>query len=112
MTEVQMLLHDHPLARRHGKPVHGVWFSGGGVLPKPAGIPAFEARAAAGRDGDVLRGLARVAQGVAGPVGPLTELRQSRERLVVALPRVESPADLADLARDFLAPALDGFDLG
>lgn len=107
LTEAQMLLHDHALARRDGRPVNGVWFSGGGVLPKSAGVPMFDARAAAGRHGDVLRGLAHLAQCVAGPVAPLSEVPRSPERLVIALPPVETPAELAGVARDFLVPALD-----
>ena len=110
LTEAQMLLHDHPLARRDGLPVHGVWFSGGGVLPGPEGIAAFEARAPGGRHGDVLRGLARVARCTAGhPVASLPEAvaASSHDRLAIALPPVDSVAELARIARDFLLPAID-----
>ncbi|SFW19540.1 phosphoglycerate mutase [Nitrosovibrio sp. Nv17] len=40
LNEIQMLLHDHPLNQsreRRGEPaVNGVWFWGGGTLPRPA----------------------------------------------------------------------------
>ncbi len=63
LTEAQMLLHEHALgARAH--PVNGLWFSGGGVLPRPADAGStrggMRVAAVPGRDGDVARGLARL----------------------------------------------------
>lgn len=109
LTEAQMLLHDHPLARREGTPVHGLWFSGGGALIERAPIAAFDARAAEGRYGDVLRGLAQVARRVAAPVAPLADVlaKRTTDSVVVALAPIESAGDLEPLACDFLEPALD-----
>jgi hypothetical protein len=114
LTEAQMLLHDHALAQRAAAPVNALWFSGGGVLPHAVSIPAFEAYAAAGRHGDVARGLARVTGRTARPLVPLPEAlaRRSNGRIVCALSALDSVEDLAMLARDFAAPAVDALYRG
>jgi hypothetical protein len=114
LTEAQMLLHDHALAQRPVAPVNALWFSGGGVLPHAVSIPDFEAYAAAGRHGDVARGLARVTGRTARPLVPLPEAlaRRSNGRIVCALSALDSVEDLAMLARDFAAPAVDALYRG
>jgi len=69
LNEAQMLLHEHALgARAH--PVNGLWFSSGGALADPSARSASRGRsskapphvwAAPGREGDVARGIARLA---------------------------------------------------
>lgn len=114
LTETQMLLHEHPLARRDGLPVTGVWFSGGGALPRGGAVPAFDAYAAEGRFGDLLRGLASLAQRPARPITPLPRAlaAQSTDRIAIALPPIESGADLSAAMRDFVAPALHALRRG
>jgi hypothetical protein len=66
-TEVQMLLHEHPLATRSGAPVNALWFSAAGALPP--GAPADRVlHATADRAGDVLRGLAASSGAAARPL--------------------------------------------
>jgi len=96
LTEAQMLLHEHPLgARAH--PVNGLWFSGGG-MPRPRsagdgrpGQGRTAVAAAPGRDGDVARGLARLAGretlAYAGIAAALAAAGAA-SRLVVVLPRI------------------------
>jgi hypothetical protein len=96
LTEAQMLLHEHPLGAR-ARPVHGLWFSGGG-MPRPrvtrderpdGGRTAIAA--AASRDGDVARGLARLAGREAlayADVPAAIAAAGAAARLVVVLPRI------------------------
>ncbi|HRD65274.1 MAG TPA: hypothetical protein PKY50_03885 [Candidatus Competibacter sp.] len=68
LTEVQMLLHTHPINRarenRNQPLLNGVWFWGGGVCPTSARSPATTLYA-----GDPLtRGLARLANAAVAPV--------------------------------------------
>jgi hypothetical protein len=97
LTEAQMLLHEHALgARTH--PVHGLWFSGGGMLNGPAanrGVSRSDGGqirvcAGAGRDGDVARGIARLAGSdvLAGTsVAAAIATAGDASRLVFVLPR-------------------------
>ena len=112
VTESQMLLHEHPLAART-RPVTSLWISGGGVLPARRSAPDLRAYAPAGRDGDLLRGIARVLGGEARAV-PAT-LREGfdvshGEDLTIALARIAQPRELASFRVDFLAPALDALE--
>lgn len=114
LTEVQMLLHEHALALRPDHPVNALWFAGGGSLPEAARIPSVHAVAAAGRNGDLLRGVARM-QGD-DPAVPLTFEAvvgdSRRATIAVALPRIGSLDAWSRVARDFLTPALDALDRG
>lgn len=100
LNEAQMLLHGHPLgAREH--PVNGLWFSGGGVIRRQApGAAAAGTRffATEGRDGDVARGLARLARrdapGCPG-VADAIAAAEGAARLVIVLPRVADGVDVA-----------------
>lgn len=66
-NEIQMLLHEHPInadRQAQGKvPATGVWFWGGGTLPGVGSLPAVATTAAAGRIGDLARGIARRGRG-------------------------------------------------
>lgn len=114
LTETQMLLHDHPLASRSGQPVNGVWFSGGGGLPRSRAIPAFDALAAEGRAGDLLRGMAAMSRRSARPIVPLREAIDActSDRIALALPPLRSAAELELVTRDFVAQALDALRRG
>jgi hypothetical protein len=114
LTEAQMLLHEHTLAARADRPVNALWFSGGGMLPDISSLPSVHASAAPGRDGDLLRGIARVRGDDAALPGPLDAALKdtNREALILALAPVDSSAALARAARDFLAPALDALEHG
>ena len=109
LTEAQMLLHEHPLAERADRPVNGLWFSGGGVLPDVARTPQVGAVAAPGRNGDLLRGIARAQGGAAASPATLGEALAGPERdsIAIVLAPVDSPGALERTSRDFLAPALD-----
>lgn len=114
LTEAQMLLHEHALASRAGRPVNALWFSGGGVLPDRARIPSIHARAGPGRSGDLLRGIARVHGDDAAIAAKFDEAIDdtNREVIVVALARVNGPDALAHASHDFLGPALDALERG
>jgi hypothetical protein len=66
-NEIGMLLHEHPVnagRQASGRPdVTGIWFWGGGRLSDVVGLPATTVRAAAGRVGDLARGVALHAGG-------------------------------------------------
>ena len=113
VTETQMLLHEHPLAART-RPVTSLWISGGGVLPARRGAPNLRAYATAGRDGDLLRGVASVLGGEALAV-PATlregfDVSKSEGLTIVALARVAQARELASLGVDFVVPALDALE--
>lgn len=114
LTEVQMLLHEHALAARAERPVNALWFSGGGVLPDAGRIPSVQAIGARTRNGDLLRGLARMQGDEAAIPSTFGEIfsRTKREAIAVALPPVESLDAWERVARDFLAPALDALARG
>lgn len=114
LTEAQMLLYEHALAARAGRPVTAVWFSGGGVLPDVARIPSLQASAAQGRDGDLLRGIARARGDDAALAANFDEALKgtNREALVVALAPADSLDALARAAHDFVTPALDALARG
>jgi len=118
LTEAQMLLHEHALGSRT-HPVHGLWFSGGGMLQGPAassggsrgegGLPRI--CAAPGRDSDVARGIARLAgsdalpcTGVAGAIAAASDA----SRLVIVLSRAVDGRD----ASAPIAAALHALDRG
>ena len=65
LNEVQMLLHEHPVNRAREAqglpPVNGIWFSGTGRLSAASRPAIARVTATPGRDGDVARGLARLA---------------------------------------------------
>ncbi len=114
LTETQMLLHEHALSARDDRPVNGLWFSGGGILPAAASVSRVDASAAPGRCGDLLRGIARTrGDDAAIPVKFDDTLgRTPSKAIVVALGRVDSADALARVSRDFLDPALDALARG
>jgi hypothetical protein len=118
LTEAQMLLHEHALgSRTHA--VHGLWFSGGGVLKGRAasrgpsgsngGLPRI--CAGPGRDSDVARGIARMAGSDALPftsVAAAIAAAGDASRLVIVLPRAVDGSD----ASAPIAAALHALDRG
>jgi hypothetical protein len=114
LTEAQMLVHEHALAARAGRPVNALWFFGGGVLPDVTRIPSVHASAAAGRSGDLLRGIARARGDDATVPAKLDEIlhNASGEAIVVVLAPVTSVDALAGASHDFLSPALDALERG
>lgn len=113
-TEVQMLLHGQPVAARERAPVHALWFADAGCLP--AGVaPALRVFAAPARDGDVLRGLARMAGADVAPPSALRHslAQASAEASIAACTEpLHDARMLDDFARDVLAPVLDALDRG
>lgn len=114
LTEAQMLLHEHVLANRAGRPVNALWFSGGGVLPDRARVPSIHACAAPVRNGDLLRGIARRQGDDAAIAAKFDEAIDgaNREAIVVALAPVNTPEALALAAHEFVGPALDAVERG
>lgn len=120
LTEAQMLLHEHALGSR-AHPVNGVWFSGGGMLQGLAasrgvsgggGLPRI--CAGPGRDGDVARGIARLAGTGALPctsVAAAIAAASDASRLVIVLPRAIEGSD-ASAASAPIAAALHALDRG
>jgi hypothetical protein len=121
LTEAQMLLHEHALgARTH--PVNGLWFSGGGTLPRPAtsrGESGGAGRpqricAEPDRDGDVARGIARLAGAAVLPgtsVAAAIAAAGDASRLVFVLPRAADGGD-PTVALAPVAAALRALDRG
>lgn len=109
LTEAQMLLHDHALADRAGGGVDGLWFSGGGVLPDVASVPRLDIAAAPGRNGDLLRGVARLQRNDALAPGRLADMlgNASGDAIVIAVAPLDSPRALERTSRELLGPALD-----
>jgi len=107
-TEVQMLLHDQPVAARERAPVTALWFSGAGRLP-PQRLAPLDAYATTSRDGDVLRGLAQVAGTQAAPLHAWRATGTAQQAVIA------DPVDASSLtafATALLAPALDALDRG
>ena len=113
-----MLLHEHALAART-HPVHGLWFSGGGMLEGPTGNRGLSRRdggqtrvcAGLGRDGDVARGIARLAGSdvLAGTsVAAAIAAAGDASRLVFVLPRATDGSDVTAA----VAAALHALDHG
>ncbi len=125
--EVGMLLHDHPVnAAREGRGLpsaNAVWFWGSGRLADvgilDTGI-AVDVAAAAGRAGDIARGIALAGRGSVAPWPPPggwldPSLRQrgaggnggaNAAATIVVTDAIGSERDVAAFARDWLAPAL------
>lgn len=109
-SEVQMLLHEHPLnaarAARGLQPVTGVWFSdGGGLADLPRG-PGTAVYAASGAAGDVARGIALHGSTRADSVPEsLAALGFGRDAMVVLDP-VTDVTDARVLMRGWIGPAL------
>jgi hypothetical protein len=91
--------------------VTGIWFWGGGRLSDAVGLPATTVCAAAGRVGDIARGIARHAGGSVDTVG----IADVRSR---AVERAQSPSGatrivVADaIADDAAVAAFDAHELG
>lgn len=120
--EIGMLLHDHPVnAARESRArpsANAVWFWGGGRLAD-ARI-AVDIAAAAGRTGDLARGLALAGRGSVAPWPPPAGWLDPSQRprgagrdgaanpatTIVVTDTVGGAGDVAMFARDWLAPAL------
>lgn len=118
--EVGMLLHEHPvnIAReaRGAATVNALWFWGGGRIETRGDIDAtVDAIAAAGRAGDIARGLARASGGRELPWRSDCAARDVLDRVgacatIVVTEAIHDAADVNALARAWLAPALDRLD--
>jgi hypothetical protein len=114
-TEIQMLLHAHPINRARERvglaPVNGLWFWGGGALADAGLVAPFRAHAPAGREGDLVRGLALAAggdaMGLPGSFEAAVEAvpaTRPATHVVVVLP--SAGAFLDEIDRQWLAPAV------
>jgi hypothetical protein len=109
-SEVQMLLHEHPLnaarAARGLQPVTGVWFAGGGSLADLPRDPGTAIYAANGAAGDVARGIALHGGTRAEPVPPsLAALGFAGDTMVVLDP-VPDVTTARVLIQGWIGPAL------
>lgn len=113
-NEIGMLLHEHPVnaARQvSGHPdVTGIWFWGGGRLSDVVGLPATTVCAAAGRVGDLARGVARHAGGSVDAFA-ITDMRSH------VVERAQSPGATRIVVTDAIAgdaavAAFDAHELG
>lgn len=108
LSEMQMLLHAHPVnAAREARgqlPVTGIWIAEGGTFAAPAVTATLEVHATRDRAGDVARGLARCAGGVARPLPPAWSASAASDALVVLDPLADDAA-LSRAARAWLEPA-------
>ena len=122
-TEIQMLLHAHPVNRRReeqGRPLaNGLWFWGGGALADVGLMAPFRAHAPEGRAGDLVRGLAQHAGGeslrLPGSFDAVLEAAPATRpaaHVVALLPAIEGSGALATLERAWLEPALRWLERG
>ena len=110
-TETQMLLHEHPLAARERAPVNALWFAGGGALASPA-LTGLRAFATAGREGDVVRGLARRSGTDARPLAAWKDALLGVAPCAIVAERIVDERSLAALAEGLLPALLDALDRG
>jgi hypothetical protein len=116
MSEMQMLLHEHPAGRtraaRAQSPVTGIWLSGGGTLSdvRPASAPAVFT--GDGPGGDVARGLARFHGGVPQPLPGSFATLPARQDAIVVLDEATDLAAAVALANAWLAPAVAALERG
>jgi len=112
LSEMQMLLHAHPVnAAREAAgraPVTGIWISGGGIAPREMRLSPLDVHAAAGRAGDVARGLATLAGLRAKALPPSLPMAPERDAIFV----LPAAIDAAALARDWLDPAVAALERG
>jgi hypothetical protein len=106
-----MLLHEHPLAAREHAPVNALWFAGGGTLASPA-LPGLRAFASAGRDGDMLRGLARRSGADARPLAAWMEGLDGKAPCAIVAERIVDAGSLAAITEDLLPTVLGALDRG
>jgi hypothetical protein len=117
MSEMQMLLHNHPLGRareeRGQTPVTGIWLSGGGALPEGLARRLADAVFADdGPAGDVARGRARFGgRAAAAPPADFSML-PLREKTLLALKAIADPAAADAVAKTWIAPALRALERG
>lgn len=129
-SEVEMLLHDHPVNRaraaRGATTVDALWFWGGGRLPVAGdATPVVAASAPPGRIGDLVAGIARVrrarvihrsasSQGLGALFAAMDDASARRVESAPASPgvvlaaagRIDDEAGALDFARGWLAPSL------
>jgi len=116
LSEMQMLLHEHPAnaarsAQGHS-PVNGIWVAEGGVLAPVRSARELRVYAAAGRVGDVARGVARAAgRAPTAPPADFTALPTNEDALVV-LPSLASASALQRLGDAWLVPAVAALERG
>ena len=105
-SEIQMLLHDHPVnaaREREGKaPANSVWLSEGGVLPSRASATSVATFAGGGIAAALAAYVNRAPRAVPEALDPAIASAGDISTLVVALP---PPLDLAAVERDWAAPA-------
>jgi hypothetical protein len=114
-AEMQMLLHEHPAnaarAARGRVPVTGIWISDGGRLGEAmvdAGPAIF---AAAGRTGDVARGVARLHGNVARDPPPEFAALHECDDAIVVLDQ-SSAANASHVDHRWLSPAVAALERG
>ena len=116
MSEMQMLLHNHPVGRareeRGQTPVTGIWLSGGGALPQaPRGTPSA-VFAGDGPAGDVARGRARFQGRAAATLPPNFSMLPVREDALVVLGTITSTDAANAVADAWIAPAVRALERG
>jgi len=115
-SEMQMLLHEHALnvaRERNGQaPVSGLWIADAGPAVPPAGGTMLDWFAAAGRAGDVARGLAQAhARSAPLPPATLAQWPATRDAVVILSP-LHTADDLQAAADAWLLPAMSALDRG
>lgn len=113
LSEMQMLLHEHPVnAAREAlgqAPVTGIWISGGGRPPASLTIAPTAIHATPSRSGDVVIGIAQIANVPVTPPSSTFDALSLAGDAVVVVPRVD---DIAAFERDWLAPAVAALERG
>lgn len=114
-SEMQMLLHEHPAnaarAARGRVPVTGIWISDGGRLSEAMVDAAPAIFAAAGRTGDVARGVARLHGNAARDPPPDFAALHGRDDAIVVLDP-SSAANASHVDRQWLSPAVAALERG
>lgn len=114
LSEMQMLLHDDPRnaarERMAQAPVTGIWIADAGTAVSPSSADTVQWFAAAGRDGDVVRGLApRGPSSVPVPPSNFAQMPSSTNSIVV-MPALQNAQDLAAAGTAWITPALAALD--
>ena len=109
-SEVQMLLHEHPLnaarAARGRQSVTGVWFADGGSLADLPRVPGIAVYAANGVAGDVARGIALHRGARADSVPQSFVALEPAHDAIVILDPVRNTTAAHELMRGWIDPAL------
>jgi len=113
LSEMQMLLHEHPVNRAREEDgraqVTGIWMSGGGTLSPTVTARHAAIHAATSRAGDVVTGIARVADlAVTAPPAGFDALPRRADAMVV----LGNVGDAQAIERSWLSPALVALERG